>query len=132
MPVHIEPDLFVSPGEWEPTPEFYLTVTDDVEAAMRALSRAGERMICTDEAGVEHPDYEAANAGGEFAPPHAVWDPVATPTGIAGYVDCQASVFPDQAATFRAILRQELEAVGVTATVRNMTGDEMKEFWRQL
>jgi hypothetical protein len=78
MPVHIEPDLFISAAEWEPTPEWYLTVTENVEAAMRALSRAGDRMSCTDEAGVEYPDYEAANAGGEFAPPHSVQNPVST------------------------------------------------------
>src|SRR5262245_21401896 len=101
MSVRIASDLFVAPGEWEPSPEFVVTVTDDVQGATEALSRASERILCTDEAGIEHPDYEAANAGGVFAPPHFVSEPVATALGIVVWVDCQANVFPEQAATFR-------------------------------
>lgn len=131
MPVHIETDLFAAPGEWEPTPEWYVAITTDPDIAMPALVRAAERMLCTDGLGVEHPDYDAANEGGEWAPPNMVSDPVATSLGIVGYVDCKSAVEPDQAATFRLILQQELESVGANVSVRNMSYDEMMDFLRQ-
>jgi hypothetical protein len=131
MPVHVEPDLFAAPGEWDPTPEWYVAITEDPDTAMPALMRAAERMLCTDGMGVEYPNYDAANEGGEWAPPNSVNDPVATPLGIVGYVDCKSAVEPLQAERFRSILQHELEAVGANATVRNMTYDEMMDFLRQ-
>ena len=131
MPVRIETDLFAAPGQWEPTPEWYVAITSDREIAMPAMVRAAERMLCTDGLGVEHPDYDAANEGGEWAPPNSVNDPVATSLGIVGHVDCKSAVEPDQAATFRLILQQELEAVGADVSVRNMTYDEMMGFLHQ-
>jgi hypothetical protein len=41
-----------------------------------------------------------------------------------GYVDCQSAITKEQAAVFRAILRQELEAAGVSATIRDFWFDE--------
>ncbi len=76
-------------------------------------------MLCTDAAGVEHADYEAANAGGEHPPPSYVADPEVTDAGILGYVDCSGDIFPEQAATFRMIIREELEVAGGNATVRS-------------
>ena len=66
-----------------------------------------------------------------MGPPNMVNDPVATSLGIVGYVDCKSAVEPDQAATFRVILQQELEAVEADASVRNMNHDEMMHFLRQ-
>lgn len=88
-------------------------------------------MGCTDGLGVEHPDYDAANEGGEWAPPNMVSEPVVTSLGIVGYVDCKSAVEPAQAATFRLILQQELESVGANVSVRNMSYDEMMDFLRQ-
>jgi hypothetical protein len=121
----IPSDLFAfEPFPYVGAPENFVVVTDDVDAAVEGLTRAGDRMICVDEAGVEHPDYEAANAGGVYAPPSYVADPKVTAAGVVGYVDCKGSMSSKQAAMFRTILRQELEAAGVTGTVRTFWYDE--------
>ena len=51
-------------------------------------------------------------------------DPEATAAGVLGYVDCSSSISSEQAATFRTILREELEAGGVNGTVRNFWYDD--------
>ena len=81
-------------------------------------------MMCVDEAGVQHPDYEAANAGGVYPPPSYVADPEVTSAGVLGYVDCSGSMSSEQADVFRTILRQELEAAGVSGSVRAFFYDE--------
>ena len=125
MAVDIPRDLFeFEPFPYDACPENFVVATDDVDAAVHALTRAGDRLMCVDDAGVEHPDYEAANAGGEHAPPSYVADPQVTAAGVLGYVDCGSSISSEQAATFQAILRQELEAGGVNGTVRNFWYDD--------
>lgn len=120
----IPSDLFAfEPFPYDAAPENFVVVTDTVEAAVGALRRAGDRMLCVDAAGVEHPDYEAANAGGDYPPPSYVADPEVTSDGVLGYVDCSSSISSEQAATFRVILRQELEAAGVSGSVRTFFYD---------
>jgi hypothetical protein len=122
MAVEIPPDLFdPEPASYAGGPENFLVITDEVDAAVLAMAQAGERMMCTDGFGVEHPDYDAANES-EWAPPSYVSDPKVTPAGIHGYVDCNGGLEAGQSATFRKILKEEFAAAGVIDA-------KMRTFW---
>ena len=98
----------------------------DTDQAITALERAGARFMLVDDKGTEYPtqaDVEKAeqrHVAGDFYTPNYVADPKVVDDGIELYVDCKGVIPPPMGATFRRILREELQRAGITnATVRN-------------
>ncbi len=110
----------------DPNETALLTGKFDVDVAVAALKRAGARFMLVDESGTEYPtegDVEKAeqlHATGDFYTPNYVAEPKVRDDGIELYVDCKGVIPPPMGATFRRILREELERAGIRdATVRN-------------
>jgi hypothetical protein len=84
----------------------------DIDVAVSALRRAGARFILVTEDGTEHLTEESVFATGLYNPNY-VADPKVRADGIEFYVDCKGVIEPPMAATFRRILREELEAARI-------------------
>jgi hypothetical protein len=123
----IGPDVFASREDGTaPNEVIVLSGAFEVDVAVAALRRAGDRFMFVDNRGMEYmteADVEAAEeryATGDFYTPNYVADPKVLDHGIELYVDCKGVIPPPMAATFRKILREELERSGITnATVKN-------------
>ncbi|MGH9278997.1 MAG: hypothetical protein ACRD12_12940 [Acidimicrobiales bacterium] len=124
----IASDVFVSREDGTVANEVaVLSGVFDVDVAVTALERAGARFSLVDNRGTEYAteaDVEAAEqryVSGDFYTPNYVAAPKVLDTGIELYVDCKGVIPPPMAATFRRILREELQRAGITdATVRNV------------
>jgi hypothetical protein len=92
------------------------------EEVTAALNSAAPRMMLVDETGVEHPpgtDVEELIAQDLYTP-NFVGEPDPTRMGVRLYVDCKGQFGAGVSATFRRIVREELERAGVAeATVVN-------------
>lgn len=125
--LRIASDVLVSREDGSAPNEVALLSGDfDTAVAVTALERAGARFMLVDDKGTEHPtevDVEKAeqrHVPGDFYTPNYVADPKVVDNGIELYVDCKGVIRPPMGATFRRILREELQRAGITnATVRN-------------
>lgn len=125
--LRIAPDVFVSREDGTaPNEVALLSGAFDVGVAVTALRRAGARFMLVDNRGTEYAteaDVEAAEKRytiGDFYTPNYVANPKVLDSGIELYVDCKGVIPPPMAATFRRILREELQRSGIrNATVTN-------------
>ena len=117
----INADVFAYREDLGVSNEVFRVVSDSGEdKVVRALAAAGARFMLVDERGTEYRDeagLESA-AQADLYTPNYVSDPEVTPDGVELYVDCKGSIEEPMAATFRTILREELESAGVKGTVR--------------
>lgn len=99
---------------------FLVTGYTQPDAVLDALEKAAARFVRVDGSGAEHRDQESVVSAVEagVAVPSYVSDPRITDAGIEVYVDCSGAVEPPMAERLRAILREELDAAGVTGRVR--------------
>ena len=95
---------------------FVVTGDFDRPTVLSALARASERFLRVGQDGSEGLDPEQAAAADIFVPSY-VSDPRVTEQGIEIYVDGSGAMDAPMAATLRRVLREELEAVAVTARV---------------
>ncbi|WP_210648995.1 hypothetical protein [Nocardioides sp. SYSU D00065] len=124
--VVIDDDVF-GPDEWgDPGSEYFVvTSAASARAVADAVARAGRRFMLVDELGREHADDDAAVAAfteGLYTPNYTA-DPVVTPHGVEGYVDCKGVIPAPMGVTFTRILREELERLGAPAHVRTRGSD---------
>ncbi len=124
--VRIAPDAFSSREDGSaPNEVVVLSGVFDNGVAVESLRRAGARFMLVDEEGTEYATDESLYAGTlqggkSLYSPNYVADPRIVANGIELYVDCKGVIPPPMAATFRRILREELDRARImNATVRN-------------
>ncbi|GAB3440202.1 hypothetical protein GCM10027517_14490 [Phycicoccus ginsengisoli] len=120
----IDADVFAYREDVGVSNEVLRVVSDSgEEKVVRALAAAGARFMMVDEHGREYQDEAALESAAEadLYTPNYVSDPKVTADGVELYVDCKGAVEEPMAATFRKVLREELEAAGIRGTVRAVT-----------
>jgi hypothetical protein len=100
--------------------EYFVVISPaPTRSVVAAVRRASERFMLVDEDGHEHADEDAAAAvRADLYTPNYVAEPKVTPDGVSGYVDCKGVIPEEMGATFRRIMREELESLGARALVR--------------
>lgn len=120
--IQIDPDVFTHPRSDDFPREAFVVCGEDVDGLFKAVDGARLRFQCVDETGAEHPDIDAAEAAyqsGLYTPNYCA-QPAPHEDGVLGYVDCKGEIPDPMGETFRAILREELEAVVTDARVRSI------------
>lgn len=116
--LEIDSDVFTFQPELDLSREtFVVTEVSDSAPILAALQKAAERFMSIDHAGVEHETDESLLDGGEDSASD-VSDPEVTGDGVQMYVDSKGYIPDPMAATMRAVLTEELAAVGYGGRVR--------------
>jgi hypothetical protein len=119
--ITIDPMVFAYDEDQGLSYETFAVVGDIDGAAegvvVAALNRAITRLMCVGENGVEYADQEAAASAGEYTANYAS-DPERTGNGIEVYLDCKGAIEPPMEETLRRVLREELDRLDLTLTVR--------------
>ena len=115
--LEIDPDVFTFQPELDLSRERFV-VTDVADSApiLAALRRASDRFMSIDHAGLEHDTYDSLLAGGEDSASY-VSDPEVTDRGVQMYVDSKGYIPDPMAFAMRAVLTEELAAVGYSGRV---------------
>lgn len=112
----LDPALFGPLSSGQGMAESLLVLSDERDAARRAVAAAARRMALVDETGREHPSADAVEVAyteGLYTP-NFVSDAIEDEAGVRLFADVKGEDLPPIAGRWRQILRDELPRAGVT------------------